>query len=303
MIPTYQELMRPVLQYAENGEVNIRDAVVALSEKFDLSPEEQAMLNPSGKQTTMANRTHWARSYLKQAGLVKNTRRGWYELTDRGRAALAEPGSTTIDKKYLEQFDEFQDFQSRGSEKVPQPAKEFSVEADDDTPDETLRSALKQLNNTLASELLDQIREADPAFFEALIVDLFVAMGYGKSAAASARALGQSGDNGVDGVIDQDALGVDQIYLQAKRYKAENSIGSGAIRDFFGALNLKRAGKGIFVTTSSFTKSATETAENLSSRIVLIDGPSLADLMIKYGVGCRTEETLHLKKLDIGYFE
>ena len=303
MIPTYQDLMRPVLQYAENGEVNIRDAVIALSKEFDLSDEEKTARIPSGQQTTIANRTHWARSYLKQAGLVRNTKRGHYELTSRGRTALAEPSSVNIDRKYLTQFDEFKEFQARGTDKMTHIVNEDTPDVDNDTPDETLRSALKQLNNALASELLDQVRDCDPAFFEALIIDLFVTMGYGKSADASARALGQSGDNGVDGVIDQDALGVDQIYLQAKRYKAENSIGSGAIRDFFGALNLKRASKGIFVTTSSFTKSATATAENLSSRIVLIDGPTLADLMIKYGVGCRTEETLSLKKLDIGYFE
>ncbi len=170
------------------------------------------------------------------------------------------------------------------------------------TPDETLRQAHQTINAALAADLLDRVREASPAFFERLIVDLLLAMGYGGTSEEAGRALGKSGDDGVDGVIDQDPLGVDQIYIQAKRYAAGNAIGAGAIRDFFGALSLKKVQKGIFVTTSTFSPSAVQTARELM-RIVLIDGDQLAKLMIRYNIGCRDEEILHLKKVDEDFFE
>ena len=171
------------------------------------------------------------------------------------------------------------------------------------TPDEALRSAHGAIIGALSAELLDRVRNGTPAFFERLIVQLLVAMGYGGTSEEAGRALGQSGDNGVDGVIDQDPLGVDQIYVQAKRYAEGNNIGAGAIREFYGALSLKKAQEGIFVTTSAFSTAATETARGLGSRIVLIDGPHLARLMIRYNVGCRDEEIIHLKKLDEDFFE
>jgi len=156
---------------------------------------------------------------------------------------------------------------------------------------------------TLASELLDRVRISPPAFFEKLIVSLLLAMGYGGTSKEAGRPLGQSGDDGIDGVIDKDPLGVDQVYLQAKRYAEGNNIGAGTIRDFYGALSLKRAHKGIFVTTSAFSPSAIQTARDLHSRIVLIDGIQLAQLMIRYNVGCRDEEVLYLKKIDEDFFE
>jgi len=171
------------------------------------------------------------------------------------------------------------------------------------TPDENLQSAHKKLEAALAANLLDYVRSASPIFFENLIVDLLIAMGYGGTSEDAGRALGQSGDNGVDGVIDQDPLGVDQIYLQAKRYGPANSVGPGDIRDFYGALSIKKATKGIFVTTSHFTGSAEQTAKDLGSRIVLIDGPQLAKLMIKYNIGCRDKDVLHIKQIDEGYFD
>jgi restriction system protein len=171
------------------------------------------------------------------------------------------------------------------------------------TPDETLRKAHSAIEAALSAELLDRVREAPPAFFERLIVELLVAMGYGGTSEEAGRALGQSGDDGVDGVIDQDPRGVDQIYVQAKRYSEGNNIGPAAIRDFFGALSLKKAHKGIFVTTSTFSSSAVQTARDLGSRIVVIDGSQLAKLMIRYNIGCRDEEVLHLKKIDEDFFE
>lgn len=305
MIPDYQTLMRPVLEAAENEPRKISDVVGELSDSLGLSDLERAQLLPSGKQTVIANRVHWARAYLKQAELVESRGRGWFAITDRGRAALASK-NTVINNAYLRSFEAFQDFQSR---KRATPNDEKGTNTDETsgkltiTPDESLQTAFAALNEALADSLLASARKASPAFFEHLIVELFLAMGYGSTSKNAGRALGQSGDNGVDGVIDQDALGVDQIYLQAKRYSADNTIGPHHIRDFFGALNLRKATKGIFVTTSSFTQQAIQTANDLGSRIVLIDGVELSELMIRYNIGCADKEILHIKDIDENFFE
>lgn len=303
MIPNYQTLMRPVLECASEGEAKISNVVELLANKLNLTDEERAQLLPSGKQTTFANRVHWARSYLKQAGLVRNTRRAHYEITERGKHVLANP-EIQLNVSYLEKFEEFIEFQTRGKDSDDtQPDIADSVDSGLSTPDEILRAAHKEINQSLAKDLLDQVRRSTPLFFELLIVELLVAMGYGGTSENAGRALGKSGDDGIDGVIDQDPLGVDQIYLQAKRYHEGNNVGSGALRDFFGALSLKKATKGIFVTTSKFSPSAIRTANDLGSRIVLIDGDQLTKLMIRYNIGCRDEEILHLKKLDESYFD
>ncbi len=302
MIPDYQSLMRPVLESARNEPRKISDVVEEISDRLQLSDEERQQMLPSGKQTTIANRIHWSRSYMKQAGLVRNIRRGWFELTERGKLVLNDP-TITLDAKYLEQFDEFQEFKSRSKETDLDATERTTSETPANTPDESLQAAHKKLDAALAANLLDFVRTASPVFFENLIVDLFIAMGYGGTSEDAGRALGQSGDNGVDGVIDQDPLGVDQIYLQAKRYGPANSVGSGDIRNFYGALSIKKATKGIFVTTSHFTAAAEQTAKDLGSRIVLIDGPQLAKLMIKYNIGCRDKDVLHIKQIDEGYFD
>jgi restriction system protein len=275
-----------------------------------LTPDERAELLPSGKQSRFANRVNWAKAYLAKAGLVENTRRGYFRITPRGQAALAD-AAATINNAYLDQFREFQDFKSKvneadGDTAVVSPAETsapFSSPAGTETPDEALRKAHAAITGALAAELLDRVRKATPAFFERLIVELLLAMGYGGTSEEAGRALGQSGDDGVDGVIDQDPLGVDQIFVQAKRYAEGNNIGAGAIRDFYGALSLKKAHKGIFVTTSAFSQPAVDTARGLGSRIVLIDGLQLSRLMIRYNVGCRDEDVLHLKKVDEDFFE
>jgi len=303
MIPDYQTLMLPVLEQAADEEINTRDAIETLAEKYKLSEDEREQMLPSGKQRTFDNRVHWAKGYLKQAGLVRYTKRGYYIATDEGRKVLAEKPER-IDVNFLKRYDAFQDFQSRKGTKSGKAEDETSLTDDDDaTPDEILRVAHRQINAALSADLLDRVRQTSPAFFEDLIVDLLLAMGYGGTSEDAGRALGKSGDDGVDGVIDQDPLGVDQIYVQAKRYAEGNSVGSGAIRDFFGALSLKKAQKGIFVTTSSFSPSALQTAKDLGTRIVLIDGVQLARLLIRYNVGCRDEEVLHLKRVDEEFFE
>ena len=304
MIPDFQTLMRGVLECAVKGEVRMSDVVGNLADRFDLSQSEREELLPSGRQTRFANRVHWAKGYLKQAGLVETTRPGRFVITDRGKAALA--GNAEINRTYLEQFDEFKSFQKRtrkSGNNGAVPSSDFTSGTENPaTPDEMLRQAHETINAALATELLDRVLNASPAFFERLIVELLLAMGYGGASEEAGRAIGKSGDDGVDGVIDQDPLGVDQIYIQAKRYKADNSIGPGAIRDFYGALSLKKVQKGIFVTTSTFSSTAIQTAKELM-RIVLIDGDQLAKLMIRYNIGCRDEEVLHLKKVDEDFFE
>lgn len=303
MIPDYQSLMRPVLACAERGPRKVSDVVEEISDTLGLSEQERRQMLPSGRQTTIANRVHWARSYLKQAGLVSNLRRGWYALTDRGRAVLDDP-QLVLNARYLAQFDEFQAFRARGHRDPAAPGPDAEAAQQETlTPDETLLAAHRRLEEALAASLLEAVRSASPGFFETLIVDLFLAMGYGGSSEEAGRALGRSGDNGVDGVIDQDPLGVDQIYLQAKRYAAGSAVGSGEIRDFYGALDLHRAKKGIFVTTSYFTDAATRTAADLGARIVLIDGEHLARLMIGYNIGCRDKDVLHIRQIDESYFD
>lgn len=241
------------------------------------------------------------KTYLKQAGLLESPRRGHFIITDRGKAALADP-TVQIDNAFLKQYNEFRAFKKRSNDRnvnVP----EISGLQTDITPEEALRSAHEQINESLAADLLDRVRKSSPAMFESLLVKLFVAMGYGGTTEEAGRALGRSGDDGVDGVINQDPLGVDQIYLQAKRYALGNNIGAGAIRDFFGALDLKRATKGIFVTTSAFSKAAIDTARQLGKTIVLIDSEQLSLLMLRYNIGCRDMEALHIKKVDEDYFE
>lgn len=310
MIPDYQSLMRPVLTCAATGETRIGDVVELLADKLVLTPEERAQLLPSGKQTRFANRVNWAKAYLAKAGLVENTRRGYFRITPRGQAALAD-AAATINNAYLDQFKEFQDFKAKvneadgaiASKSLTLASAPFATSVSTETPDEALRKAHGAITGALAAELLDRVRKATPAFFEKLIVELLLAMGYGGTSEEAGRALGQSGDDGVDGVIDQDPLGVDQIFVQAKRYAEGNNIGAGAIRDFYGALSLKKAQKGIFVTTSAFSQPAIDTARGVGSRIVLIDGLQLSRLMIRYNVGCRDEDVLHLKKVDEDFFD
>ena len=291
--------MKPVLELAASGEVKISDAVTRLEQAFRLNEKERAELLPSGKQTKFANRVHWARSYLKQAGLLRNTRRGYFEITDEGRRVLTD-NPDRIDAKFLERYDAFLEFKARtggaGEEPTGVPIPTAT------TPDETMRTAYEQIANALAADLLSRLREAEPAFFEGVIVDLLLKMGYGYGSAAG-NVLGQSGDDGVDGVINLDPLGVDQVYVQAKRYQAGSPIGSGAIRDFYGALGLKDVTKGIFVTTSSFSPNARATAEKLGARIVLIAGPPLARLMVAHEVGCRVTEVFKVSVVEESYFE
>ncbi len=285
--------------------MRVGDVVERLAEELGLTDEERLQLLPSGKQTTFSNRVNWAKSYLGKAGLIDLTRRAHFVISEEGRKVLANPPER-ITVKYLDQFDGFREFRNGSTEAEAQEAIVSSPGEDGDilTPDEIMRQAHKEVEDALADSLLQRLRSGTPAFFEKVVVNLLIAMGYGGSGADISTALvGKSGDGGVDGVIDQDPLGLDRIYVQAKRYADGNTVGSGAIRDFFGSLDDFRAAKGLFVTTSAFTPKAKDTASRLSKRIVLIDGKSLAKLMIRHNVGCRVIETLELKKEDDDFFD
>jgi restriction system protein len=241
---------------------------------------------------------------LGKAGLIHLTRRAHFVISDEGRKVLANPPER-ITIKYLEQFEPFREFREGSSSGEVQTVSTPNDDGSDVlTPDEIMRQAHKEIEEALADTLLQRLRSGTPAFFEKVVVNLLIAMGYGGTDAdISTSLVGKSGDGGVDGVIDQDPLGLDRIYVQAKRYADGNSVGPGAIRDFFGSLDDFKASKGLFVTTSTFTTAARDTANRLSKRIVLIDGKLLAKLMIRHNVGCRTVETLEVKKEDDDFFE
>jgi restriction system protein len=305
-VPDYQTLMLPVLKQAALGEMRIGDVVERLAADFQLSDSDLSELIPSGKQTMFSNRVHWAKSYLKQAGLIEATKRAHFTITPRGKDVL-KSGTQKIDIKFLRQFSEFIDFQNRSSAESSVdssgPSQDAITSDDSQTPDDLMRKTNAIIHAALGNDILDRLRVSKPAFFERVVVQLLLSMGYGGTLAQAGKAIGKSGDNGVDGVIDQDTLGLDRVYVQAKRYAEDTTVGAGEIRDFFGSLDMHKASKGLFVTTSTFTKAATETAEKLGKRIVLIDGRDLTKLMIRFNVGCRIEEIFEMKKIDEEFFE
>jgi len=299
-IPDFQTLMLPVLKFAnEQGEHTLRQATDHLAEEFGLTPEERAQLLPSGRQPTFYNRVSWARGYLKLAGLLQPTEHNHMTISTRGRDVL-KSAPAKIDMKLLEQFPEYLAFRERS-----RPVKEEGAGADEPeghlTPEESLDSAYRRTRDELAAELLDHIARSSPAFFEQLVVELLASMGYGGSRADAARAVGRTGDEGIDGIIDEDKLGLDSIYIQAKRW-SENPVRRTDIQQFVGALQEKRARKGVYITTSRFTDDARQYVSKIDSKVVLIDGNRLAQLMIDHDVGVSTVARYDLKKIDGDYF-
>jgi restriction system protein len=303
-IPDFQTLFRPLLKFSGDGsEKNIKDAITALARQFQLTPEELEQLQPSGKQTIFANRVHWARTYLDKAGALRKTRRSHFQITERGKQLLTS-FPDRIDAAILRQFPEFYAFQrprsvdgieERGTVEVPN-ATESS------TPEEAIDVAEAEINRTLREQILERISELSPAFFERLVVDLIVAMGYGGGRQIVAQRLGRTGDQGIDGIVNEDPLGLDSIYIQAKRYDADITVGREKIQQFAGALAGQGASKGVFVTTSTFSTGALEYIHRIPQKIVLIDGDELARLMVQYRVGVRSERTIDLKRIDLDYF-
>ncbi len=302
-IPDYQTLMLPVLKLAsDEKEHKVSQTVEMLADEFHLTTEERNELLPSGNQAVFNNRVGWARSYLKQAGLLASSKRGFFTITSKGIELLATKPEK-IDTSVLEQYPEFIEFKNRKKEKSDSEAQEVtSTELEFNlTPEDALASAYKKLRSALESELLGAVKESSPSFFERLVVDLLVKMGYGGNRQDAGKALGKSGDSGIDGIINEDRLGLDIIYIQAKRW--EGSVGRPEIQKFAGALQGQRARKGVFITTSSFTSEAKEYASLIESKIILIDGEHLSKLMVEHNVGVSTVGLYEVKKLDSDYFD
>lgn len=302
-IPDYQTLMLPVLQLSANGEVHkFAQAIEELASKFRLTDEERNELLPSGTQAVFNNRVGWARSYLKQAGLLDTPRRGYFTISQRGRELLAT-NPNRIDISVLEQFPEFIDFKNRKKDKKDEDKTLVSQArtSTNETPEDALATAYSELRESLENEVLEAVMSSSPSFFERLVVDLLVKMGYGGNRQDAGRALGKSGDGGIDGIIKEDQLGLDVIYIQAKRW--DGSVGRPEIQKFAGALQGQRAKKGVFITTSTFSKEAEQYASVIDSRIILIDGERLGRLMVDHGVGVSTAGVYEVKKIDSDYFE
>lgn len=292
--------MLPFLRALSDGRVrHFSEVREQLEGEFKLSEEELALRIPSGRYGLFDSRAGWARTYLKKAGLIEPALRGQYKITARGLNVLKSPPSR-LDVAYLRQFPEFVEFLSPKAD-----GKEIGIEVaevqESQTPVEVLEGAYQRLRRELADELLQTVGAATPGFFEHLVVDLLVAMGYGGSLKDAGKAVGRVGDDGVDGIIKEDRLGLDAIYIQAKRWTAV--VGRPEIQSFAGSLEGNRARKGVFITTSQFSKDAREYVTRIEKKIVLIDGQELAQLMIDFGVGVTEVDTYKVKKLDRDYFE
>lgn len=297
-IPDYQSVMLPLLRFASDGnEHTLREAVEQLAEQFNLTEEEKKELLPSGSQFTFVNRVSWARTFMNKAALLESTRRGCFRITQRGREVLSR-NLAEINVKYLDQFPEFIEFKTKSRE--TKQTTEIVVTESLQTPGELLESAYQKLREDLAVELLKTVKECSPAFFERLVIDVLVKMGYGGSRKEAGKAIGRSGDEGIDGIINEDRLGLDVIYIQAKRWQAP--IGRPEIQKFAGALQGHRANKGIFITTSSFTRDAEDYVAKINSKIVLVDGEQLSQLMIDHNVGVTPVTSYETKKIDSDYF-
>lgn len=307
-VPPFQDFMLPFLQHIADGqEHKITEMFEHLAVLFKMSEEDLKELLPSGRETRFKNRVYWARVYLGQAKLLDSPGRGRFTITDRGQALL-KTKPKRIDVKLLGQYPEFQEFKNRtgGTEEPTAPATTTAPAAPEQplssqSPEEQLESSYQFLRQQLAQSLLSNIRKAPPTFFEQLVVDLLVAMGYGGSRVDAGQALGQSGDGGIDGIIKEDRLGLDIVYLQAKRWEAP--VGSPEVRNFTGSLEGHGAQKGVLITTSKFTKDATEFAKRLQQKkLVLIDGEKLTELMMDFGVGVSKVASYTVQKIDPDYF-
>lgn len=303
-VPGYETFMLPLLRLAAQGEVRIRDCVTQIAHELGLSEVDLNEMLPSGRQTRFANRVNWAKSYLVQAGLLEKTGRGKFKATERGLQVHREAPSH-IDNSYLARFPEFEEFRARHKTgAISEPAIVPPELAATATPEEVIDEAFAEITDELRANLLESILSAPPAFFEKVIIDLLLSMGYGGSHADAGRRVGGTGDGGIDGVINEDALGLDVVYLQAKRYATHNAITPDQLRSFSGSLLQRGASKGVFVTTSRFTEQAKEFARSIpQQRIVLIDGDNLTSLLVQHGVGVETVRTLEIKRINQDYFD
>lgn len=303
MIPNYQTIMLPLLKAVkEPKEHKLNNVVEHLADKFRLTEDERKELLPSGQSFLFGNRVGWARTYLKKAGLLDSPKKGFICITKRGLEVLKQ-NPKEINVGFLQQFQEFLDFQSMKRDEKEIIKENSQTEDSIQTPEEILEDSYQNIRKSLAQELLDKITTLSPTFFERLVVELLVKMGYGGSMKDAGKAIGKSGDEGIDGTIKEDKLGLDIIYIQAKRWQPGNIVGRPEIHKFVGALAGQGAKKGIFITTSSFTKDAIEFVPRNETKIVLIDGFKLAQLMIDYNLGVTIQQVYEVKKIDSDYFE
>jgi len=299
-VPEYQKYYLTILKcVADGNEHAIRDIYEEIAEMFGFTEEDKAELIPSGTQQLYKNRIAWAKTYLKKAGLVSSPRRGIIQITSQGTDVLLE-NPATIDVAYLKKFEEFQIFMGGNKNDQNQVLEEYA-NITDQTPLETLGESYQRIRTQVADELLEQIGNCSPAFFERLVLDLLVAMGYGGSKQDAAEAVGRSGDDGIDGIIKEDKLGLDVVLIQAKRW--QNTVGRPEIQAFVGSLAGNRAKKGVFITTSKFSREAQEYVKRIEQRVVLIDGEQLSSLMIDHDIGVSEEERYIVKRIDMDYFE
>lgn len=301
-IPDYQTLMLPLLKLvAQKGQLKSGEATALVSDHFKLTQEERETLLPSGKQEVIANRVGWAKTYMVKAGLLSAPQRGLVVITERGTQVLAD-NPKQINVQFLSQFPEFQKFRETRHEREETSAQKTQApQVADQTPEELFEGSYQELKEDLIDDLLSKTKSCSPAFFERLVVDVIVAMGYGGSRAEAGKAIGKSGDEGIDGTINEDRLGLDVIYLQAKRW--EGNVSRPEIQKFAGALQGKRAKKGVFITTSGFTAEAKDFVRNIDAKIVLIAGRQFAELMLEHRVGVTVTATYELKKIDSDFFE
>ncbi len=313
-IPTYQEFLLPVLAFVQNGATHTaRNLKDGLANQFGLTEDERQETIPSGKQTVLHSRIHWACYYLKRAGLLQAVKRGEYQITESGRMLLdKEPSALT--NQDLMAYPEFAAWYRphRSKDNAPGPPVDPSQEApregaqpDDQTPDQRLDEAFQAIRERVLSELLERVRQVSPQFFERLVVDLLLAMGYGGGQKGSeiGTVTPFSNDGGIDGVIREDPLGLDNIYIQAKRNAQENIVGAPEVQQFSGSLDMHGARKGVLITTSRFSGAARAYVDKVQKKIVLIDGERLALLMLAYGLGVQDERTLAIPKVDQDYFD
>lgn len=298
-IPDYQSVMLPLLKLVSDGrEYRTRECIEKLADEFGLSEDERKELLVSGQQTVFDNRVGWARTYLKKAGLLESPKRGFIKITQRGLEAV-NSGITEINNVYLSQFAEFLDFV--GPARKEGAADTANNEISRKTPEDSLDEAYTKLRVEVAQEILSKLKECSPSFFEKVVVDLLLKMGYGGSRKDAGKAIGQSGDGGIDGIIKEDKLGLDMLYIQAKKWE-NTPVGRPEIQKFAGALLGQKARKGIFITTSVFTNEARKYVSDINSKIVLIDGEELAQYMIDYDIGVSRVTTYEIKKIDMDYF-
>ncbi|MFA5834719.1 MAG: restriction endonuclease [Bacteroidota bacterium] len=300
MIPDYQSLMLPLLKLvSDRQEHKYRDLIENLATEFQVTDEERKELLASGNQAIFDNRVGWAKTYLKKAGLLDSPKRATFVITQIGLDTLKK-NPERVDAKYLRQFPAFLEFQNASRNDSEEEV--VIVEINEQTPEENLDKAYQRIRKSLASELRNRVVDLSPTFFERLVVELLVKMGYGGSIKDAGKAIGKSGDEGIDGTIKEDKLGLDIIYIQAKRWRPGNVVGRPELHKFVGALAGQGAKKGIFITTSNFTKEALEYTPKNETKIVLIDGEQLAQLMMDYNLGCTTQQIYELKKIDSDYF-